>query len=155
MFGDNVDTDQISPGKVLTLPLEEQMKCVFEALRPEFREEVKPGDVIVAGLNFGCGSSREHSPEVLKALAISAILAESFGRIFFRNAVAIGLPVLIAPGIRSFISEGEQVEVDVFRGTVKNLATGAEFKTRPLHPSLLAIIKAGGIIAQLREELSQ
>jgi len=155
VFGDNVDTDQISPGKVLTLPLEEQVKCVFETLRPEFSQKVKPGDMIVAGSNFGCGSSREHSPEVLKAFWIGAVLAESFGRIFFRNAVAIGLPVLIAPGISSQISDGDQVEADVERALIINRTTGAKLQARTLDPSLLEILKAGGIIRKLKEELGR
>ena len=153
VFGDNVDTDQISPGKVLTLPLEEQIKSVFETLRPQFREQVRPGDVIVAGSNFGCGSSREHAPEVLKALKVGAVVAESFGRIFFRNAIAIGLPVLQAPSVCASISDGDQLEVDLEPARVINRSSGAILQAQALDPVLLEILKAGGIIQKLRQEL--
>ena len=97
LFGDNVDTDQISPGKALVLPMEEQVKLVLVSPKPGFPDMVSPGDVIVAGKNFGCGSSREHAAGVIKELGVGAVIAESFGRIFFRNSVAIGLPVLAVP----------------------------------------------------------
>lgn len=155
VFGDNVDTDQISPGKVLALPLEEQLPHALAGIRPEFPGSVKAGDVIVAGRNFGCGSSREHSPEVLKALGVGAVLAESFGRIFFRNSLAIGLPVLVVPGAGSNISDGDALEVDAGLAKVRNVSKGIELDALPLDPALLDILKAGGIIELLKNELGR
>ena len=153
-FGDNVDTDQISPGKVLSLPLEEQLPHALASLRPEFPKQVAAGDVLVAGKNFGCGSSREHSPEVLKALGVGCVVAESFGRIFYRNALAIGLPVLVAPGAGAAIADGDRVEVDVEAALIRDLESGKEISARPLPSQLLELLHAGGIINKLKLELN-
>ncbi len=153
LFRDNVDTDQISPGKVLSLPLEEQMKHALVSQRPEFPGQVRPGDLIVAGKNFGCGSSREHAPEVLKAMGVGAILAGSFGRIFYRNSIAIGLPVLIVQDAAAAITDGDRVEVEIEKANVRNLTKNTFIKGRPLEGHILDILKAGGIINKLRADI--
>jgi len=153
VFGDDIDTDQITPGKALMMPIKDQKQYVLTALKPNFPVEVKRGDVIIAGRNFGCGSSREHSPEVLKELGVGAIVAVSFGRIFFRNAIAIGLPVLIAPKVASLASDGDEIIVDIDNARIKNSTKGSEIKATPLDPILYDILHAGSIIQKLREEL--
>jgi 3-isopropylmalate/(R)-2-methylmalate dehydratase small subunit len=149
-FGDNVDTDVITPGIYVDAPMEEMKKHVLEALNPRFPQEVKPGDIIVAGKNFGCGSSRETAPDALKALGIAAVIAESFARIFFRNAVAIGLPVLLCPGAARSFQEGDEAEIDIFQAGVKNLSAGTALQGPPLPKDILEIISQGGTLVLLR-----
>jgi len=149
-FGDNVDTDVITPGIYIDAPMEEMKKHVLEALNPQFPKEVNPGDIIVAGKNFGCGSSRETAPEALKALGISAVIAESFARIFFRNAIAIGLPVLPCAGAAGAFQEGDQAELDVFKALVKNLTQHTTISGQPLSKDILSILTQGGILVLLR-----
>jgi 3-isopropylmalate/(R)-2-methylmalate dehydratase small subunit len=132
--------------------MEEMKKHVLEVLNPRFSQEVKAGDIIVAGKNFGCGSSRETAPDAIQELGISAVIAESFGRIFFRNAVAIGLPVLPCPGAVSGFLEGEEAEVDISQAKVKNLSTGSIFHGQPLHRDILKIISHGGAMALLKAQ---
>jgi 3-isopropylmalate/(R)-2-methylmalate dehydratase small subunit len=150
-FGDNVDTDQINPGKYMHLSAEEASKYAFEAIAPDFPQKVKPGEIIVAGSNFGCGSSRETAPEVLKSLGIAVVVAESFGRIFFRNAIAIGLPALTCPGLAAETEEGDEIDVDVERARITNLRTGKEYGAEPLHEMMLTSLKKGGIMKLLAE----
>jgi len=154
-LGDNVDTDVITPGKYLILPMNELKKYVLEPIDPEFPRKVKPGDILVAGKNFGCGSSREQAPAALKALGISVVIAESFARIFFRNAVSLGLPVMICDGISEKVKEGEFLEVNLETGEIKNLNTGQTIKTKILSKQMIEILKAGGIIPLLKKKLSQ
>jgi 3-isopropylmalate/(R)-2-methylmalate dehydratase small subunit len=149
IFGDNIDTDQINPGKYMDLPADEASQHVFEAIAPDFVSEFKPGGIIVGGSNFGCGSSRETAPEALKFLGVAAIVAESFGRIFFRNAIAIGLPVLLCPGISAACSTGDDLEVDIEAARVKNLKTGKELPGEPLHEMMLESLQKGGIMKLL------
>ncbi len=150
-FGDNVDTDQISPGRYMDLPVEEASKHAFEALSPDFAGEFKAGEIIVAGSNFGCGSSRETAPEALKYVGVAAVVADSFGRIFFRNAIAIGLPVLVCSGVASETSKGDEIEVDIEAARVTNLTTKKEFQAEPLHEMMIASLKKGGIVKLLSE----
>jgi len=150
-FGDNVDTDVITPGVYVDAPMEEMKKHVLEALNPEFPKEVKAGDIIVAGKNFGCGSSRETAPEAIKALGIGAVIAESFARIFFRNAISIGLPVLPCPGVSGAFREGEEVELDVPGAKVTNLSSSRILQGQPLAKDILDILSRGGTISLLRE----
>jgi 3-isopropylmalate/(R)-2-methylmalate dehydratase small subunit len=154
-LGDNIDTDVITPGKYLILPIDELKKYVLEPIDPEFPRKVKPGDILVAGKNFGCGSSREQAPAALKALGISVVIAESFARIFFRNAVSLGLPVMICDGISEKVKEGEFLEVNLETGEIKNLNTGQTIKTKILSKQMIEILKAGGIIPLLKKKLSQ
>lgn len=153
-FGDNIDTDVISPGQYVSLPLEEQKPHCMEAVNPTFAKNVKPGDIVVAGRNFGCGSSRETAPEVLKELGVGAVVAESFARIFFRNAIAIGLPVLIVDGINKEVSEGDRLQLNLKTAEVKNLTTGKIMKGKPLIPLMIEIIEAGGSISLLQKRKS-
>jgi 3-isopropylmalate/(R)-2-methylmalate dehydratase small subunit len=151
LFGDNVDTDVITPGIHVDASMEEMKKHVLEALNPKFPKEVKAGDIIVAGKNFGCGSSRETAPDAIKALGIGAVVAESFARIFFRNAVSIGLPVLPCPGVSGAFREGEEAGVDVPRATVTNLSSSRTLQGQPLAKDILDILSQGGTLSLLKE----
>lgn len=151
VFGDNIDTDIINPGRYLFSPLEEAAEHAFEALDPEFAKKVGPGDIIVAGKNFGCGSSRETAPQIIRHLGVACVLAENFARIFFRNSIAIGLPVLPVEGISKGLLPGDEVVVSLDSGEVSVKRTGAIFKARPLHKTMQAVIQAGGIDELLKE----
>jgi 3-isopropylmalate/(R)-2-methylmalate dehydratase small subunit len=151
MFGNQIDTDQIVPGQFLNASVEDQGRHVFEASAPEFCRQFKAGGVIVAGSNFGCGSSRESAPEVLKHLGVAAIVAESFARIFFRNAIAIGFPVLVCPGVTAQVAQGDQVEVDVEGARVIVAEGGTTLQAVPLNAIMLECLKKGGIMQLLSE----
>ena len=148
-FGDDVDTDVMAPWNTISLAWEERRRAVLH-LRPEFAADVKPGDLIVAGRNWGCGSSREQAPENLKLLGLGGVLAESFGRIYFRNCVAIAFPNLACPGIHAACREGDEIEFELRSGLVRNLRTGAELRGTPYTPDMLAIVEAGGLLEVLR-----
>ncbi len=154
-FGDDVSTDLLAPGAYAVAPLEERKKHVLEAVRAEFPHQVRPGDVVVAGRNFGCGSSRETAPEGLLALGVACVLAESFARIFFRNAVALGLPVLPCPGVAELFEDGDPAEVVVSEAWVRNPRTGRELRGHPLPPVMVEILQAGGILERLRAWTAQ
>ena len=150
MFGDNVDTDQIISGKYLTLRDPDEMaKHVFEAARPEFPSGVRKGDVIVAGKNFGSGSSREEAPVVIKRVGISIVIARSFARLFFRNAINIGLPVLECKDYARIV-DGDIVEADLEAGAVKNLTKGEIFTAYKMPQFLSNILEAGGALEAYR-----
>ncbi len=149
-FGDDISTDLLAPGAYAVAPLDERKQHTLEAVNPRFAAEVHPGDIVVAGRNFGCGSSRETAPEGLKALGVGCVVAASFARIFLRNAVAIGLPALPCPDAPSAINEGDPVEVDLEAGTVRNFLTGTVVRGRQLPPQMLEILRAGGVLALLR-----
>lgn len=150
-FGDNIDTDVISPTKFIDLPMEELKAHALEEVHPEFAREVRQGDLVVAGKNFGCGSSREQAVTVLKTLGVGAVVAESFARIFLRNAIAHGLPVLVCPGVSQHFHEGEEVEVDIETATVKKPDQGSTFEGIPLSEEMLDILRKGGILPLLKE----
>lgn len=154
-FGDNISTDLLAPGAYAVAPLEERKRHTLEAVNPGFAEEVRPQDAVVAGRNFGCGSSRETAPEGLLALGVGCVVAESFARIFLRNAVAIGLPALPCPGAAAAVADGDQVEVDLEAGTVRNLSTGAVVSGQRLPPQMLEILGAGGIVPLLRRRVQE
>ncbi len=149
-FPDDVSTDLLAPGEYAIAPLEVRKAHCLESLNPRFPVEAKEGDLVVAGRNFGCGSSRETAPEALEALGIACVVAESFARIFLRNAVAIGLPVLACSGVASAFADGDPGEVDLATGEVRNAASGATLRGEPLPPEMREILTAGGILAVLR-----
>lgn len=151
VYGDDISTDLIIPGRYLIEREPEKLaKHAMEGADEDFAKEVESGDVIVAGKNFGCGSSREHAPIALKASGISAIIAESFARIFYRNAINQGIPVLAYGGIREKFDTGDEVEVDWKKGKIRNLTTGKSFQTDPLPPLLKGIVEDGGLMKQLK-----
>ena len=151
-FGDDVDTDAMAPWNTLASPWEERRAAILRA-RPEFAERVQPGDLIVAGRNFGCGSSREHAPENLKRLGLGGVVAESFGRIYFRNCVAIAFPNLACPGIHAACEDGDDVELDVGTGLVRNHTRGAVLHAPPWTPDMVEILQQGGLLAVLRRRV--
>lgn len=145
-FGDNISTDAIIPGRFTELRsnLPELAKHVFEEIRPDFLLHVKPGDFVVAGRNFGLGSSREHAPRVIKMAGISAILAKTVARIFFRNAINIGLPVLRCD--TDMINEGEELEVDLGSGVIRNLSRRMELPSTRIPEFMAKILGEGGLL---------
>ncbi|MCE8424473.1 MAG: 3-isopropylmalate dehydratase small subunit [Candidatus Methanoperedens sp.] len=150
-FGNDIDTDAIIPGKYLTINnTDELAKHAFEGVRPEFCRYVKDGDIIVAGLNFGCGSSREHAPLALRGAKVQCIIAKSFARIFFRNAINIGLPLLESPDTDR-IEEGDHIEVDLGSGVITNTTRKQKYNATPLPDFLRGIVDAGGLIAYARK----
>jgi 3-isopropylmalate/(R)-2-methylmalate dehydratase small subunit len=150
-FGADINTDYMSPGFVKNQPWELVKKSILH-IHPGFTEGFKPGDVIVAGENFGCGSSREAAPANLKRLEVGCVVAESFGRIFLRNSIAIAFPVLICKGITAAFEEGERLELDFAQSLVRNLTRGNEIRGTPLPPELVRIVAAGGMMQLLKEE---
>ena len=154
-YGDHVDTDVIIPARYLNSsdPQELAGHCM-EDIDGDFLSKRKAGDVIVAGRNFGCGSSREHAPIAIKAAGISCVIAETFARIFYRNALNIGLPIVECEEAAQGINDGDQVEVDLEGGKVRNLTTGQEFAFAPLVGMAQKLVAAGGLKALVRERLA-
>jgi 3-isopropylmalate/(R)-2-methylmalate dehydratase small subunit len=154
VLGDNVDTDVIIPARYLVTsdPIELGKHCM-EDLDSGFAAAVQPGDVLVAGSNFGCGSSREHAPLAIKGAGVAVVIASSFARIFFRNAINIGLPILECPEAVAGVRPGDTLQVDLASGRVDNVTTGQSFQAQPYPDSILRIIAAGGLIAATREKL--
>lgn len=155
-YGDNVDTDVIIPARYLNTsdPAELASHCM-EDLDPKFKGKVKPGDIMVAGRNFGCGSSREHAPIAIKASGISCVIAESFARIFYRNAINIGLPILECPEAAREINDGDEVEVDVMSGTITDVTTGKTYKSQPFPEFMQQIMEADGLINYVKQRLGK
>ncbi|MCD6481619.1 MAG: 3-isopropylmalate dehydratase small subunit [Thermoplasmata archaeon] len=150
-FGDDVNTDVIYPGYALKVTNPDEMaKYAFAEVYPEFSKEVKEGDIIVAGKNFGCGSSREQAALCLKYVGISCVIAKSFARIFYRNAINIGLPVIELKETDE-INEGDELEVDLNEGILRNVTQGKEYKIKPYPEIIRRIIDAGGLINYLKE----
>ncbi len=155
-FGDNVDTDVILPGKYLVLiDPNELAKHAMEGLDPAFPEKAQNGIIVVGGKNFGCGSSREQAPLALKYAGVKCVLADSFARIFFRNAINIGLPVIEHKGISAAVETGDKLTVDFETGTVQNLSKGKSFQAAKLPPFILEILADGGLIENLRRRLNK
>jgi 3-isopropylmalate/(R)-2-methylmalate dehydratase small subunit len=153
-FGDDIDTDAIIPARYLnTSDPAELAKHVMEDADRDFSRRVKSGDLIVAGKNFGCGSSREHAPIAIKASGIQAVVAKSFARIFYRNAFNIGLPIFESEGASEKIKEGEEIEIDADKGVIRNLMTMEEYKANPIPPFMQELIAAGGLIEWTKEKL--
>ncbi len=155
-FGAHIDTDQIIPAKYLvtTDPQELGAHCMENSDQPDFAKNVRPGDIIVADINFGCGSSREHAPISLKGCGVSCVIAKSFARIFFRNSINQGLPVLESPEAVDGIEPGDEVEVDLSAGTIRNLTRGTSFQAKPYEPFLLDILQSGGIIEYTKKRVA-
>jgi len=149
-LGNNVDTDVILPGKYLALTDPAELKNhAMEGVSPGFASKFAEGAVIVAGENFGQGSSREHAAIALKAAGVRCVVAESFARIFYRNAINIGLPALECSGISTHVTDGDQLSVDIERGEIRNLRTGETTSAEPIPPNLLQVLNDGGIIEHL------
>ena len=154
-FGNNIDTDQIYPGIYVELTEMEDIKkhALSGSAEPKFADEVQPGDIVAAGTNFGCGSSREHAAMTLKGAGVGAVLAESFGRIFFRNAINLGLPVIVCPGISKCAQKGDEIRIDIETGEVTDVTRGKVLKTTPFSPYVLNILESGGIKNMIRKSL--
>lgn len=153
-FGDDINTDEIIPARYLnTSDPEELARHCMEDADPDFIGKISKGDIIVAGNNFGCGSSREHAPIAIKAAGISCVIAKSFARIFFRNSINIGLPIVESPEAAADIGEGDEVEINFKKGEIKNLATGKLYRVKPFPPFLEVIIERGGLMNKVRSEL--
>lgn len=154
-FGDDIDTDIILPGRYLVLTDEKELvKHAMEGLDAQFSEKVNKGDIIIAGKNFGCGSSREHAPIALKGAGISVVVAKSFARIFYRNAINVGLTLLESKNISENIIEGDELEIDINKGLLKDLNNGKEFEVIGLPDFMLEILMKGGLISYLKENLA-
>ena len=149
-YGDNVDTDVIIPARYLNTanPKELASHCM-EDIDKAFRQKAKPGDLIVGGLNFGCGSSREHAPLAIKASGVSCVIAETFARIFYRNAINIGLPILECPEASEKIQDGDEIAVDFDTGVIQNLTRKEEYQAEPFPDFIKEIIQKGGLLKSL------
>ena len=146
-FHNDLDTDQIIASQYLLLPTIDEMKDhTFESLDPDFPKKVKPGDYVVGGENFGCGSSREHAPIAIKASGISCVIAETFARIFYRNAINIGLPIIECKEAAEAIEAGDEVEIDFDSGMIYDRTKGTEYKGQAFPPFMQEIIKAEGLV---------
>jgi len=154
-YGANIDTDAIIPARYLNLsePPELAMHCM-EDIDAEFLKRVEPGDIIVAETNFGCGSSREHAPVALKAAGVSCVIAKTFARIFFRNAINIGLPLLESPEAVEGIGAGDTVEVDLEAGKIKNVTKGKTYSAKPYPEFMMGIINAGGLVPYTKKKVA-
>ena len=149
-FNKDVDTDQIIASQYLLFPTIDEMKVhTFESLNSDFASQVKPGDFVVADENFGCGSSREQAPSVLKALGVKAIIAKSFARIFYRNSINIGMPVIVSKELYDAVQDGDEMELDLQAGKI--VANGKEFSCTKLPEKMQEILDQGGLIASLNK----
>jgi 3-isopropylmalate/(R)-2-methylmalate dehydratase small subunit len=156
VFGNNIDTDVILPGKYLILVDPYDLaKHALEGLDTQFVEKAKPGVILVGGKNFGCGSSREQAPLALKYSGVRCVIAESFARIFFRNAINIGLPVIECKGISSAVKTGDELAVDFEAGKIENLSNGKKFQVEKLPPFIMQILADGGLIENLRRRINK
>jgi 3-isopropylmalate/(R)-2-methylmalate dehydratase small subunit len=153
-FGADVDTDAIIPARYLNTsdPKELASHCMEDSKNPEFIKKMKPGDIIVAEKNFGCGSSREHAPISIKTAGVSCVVAKSFARIFYRNSFNMGLPIFESAEAVEGINEGEEIEVDADRGVIRNLTTNREFKVAPVPAFMQELIAAGGLMAYTKKK---
>lgn len=150
-YGDNVDTDVIIPARYLnTASAQELAAHCMEDIDADFVKKVQPGDLIVGGQNFGCGSSREHAPLAIKTAGVSCVIAASFARIFYRNAINIGLPILECPEAAAGIQSGDKVQVDFDTGLISDLTTQKTYQSQPIPPFIQTIIAAGGLLNSLQ-----
>lgn len=146
VYGKNIDTDQIYPGRYLDLTDPPDVaKHAMEGADPDFAAAFRPGDIIVAGTNFGCGSSREHAAVTIAAAGVSAVVAESFARIFYRNGINLGIPLLVSPGIAAKVARGDELEVDLDAGLIRNRTRGESYPMEPVTEYARTILEAGGI----------
>lgn len=154
-YGRDVDTDVIIPARYLNSSDHAHLAAhAMEDIDPAFATTVKPGDIIVADENFGCGSSREHAPVAIKAAGVSCVIAKSFARIFYRNAINVGLPILECPAAVDAIAAGDTVDVDTEDGSIVNRRTGERFTAEPFPPFIAEIIEVGGLVERTRAELA-
>ena len=152
-YGDNVDTDVIIPARYLTTPVPSELAAhCMEDIDREFIHKVKPGDIMVADKNFGCGSSREHAPIAIKAAGISVVIASTFARIFYRNAINIGLPIMECGEAARDIKVGDEVNVDFDTGVITNVTTGKTYQAQPFPPFIQNIIEKGGLLNSIQSE---
>lgn len=151
-YGNNIDTDVIIPARYLnTADHKELAAHCMEDIDKEFVNKVKPGDIMVGGANFGCGSSREHAPIAIKESGISCVIAKTFARIFYRNAINIGLPILECPAASEGIEDGDEVEIDFDRGVIQNKTKGETYQAQPFPDFIKDIIRANGLLASLKK----
>ena len=157
VFGNNVDTDQIYPGKYVEYTEMEDIRkyAMSGSELPDFAKVFKPGDIIVGGTNFGCGSSREHAVMTLKGVGAGAILAESFARIFYRNAINLGLPAITCKGISKFFQQGDAAEIDFETGIITNRTTGKTIQAEPVGDYMMNILQSGGIKPMIKAKMSE
>jgi 3-isopropylmalate/(R)-2-methylmalate dehydratase small subunit len=156
VFQDNVDTDVIIPARYLnTTDHKELATHCMEDIDKTFAQKVKEGDIIIAGENFGCGSSREHAPIAIKACGVSAVIAKSFARIFFRNSINIGLPILENKNIADETQNGDEIEINLATGEIKNITRNKVYKTSPFPPSIRELISAGGLVNYTKTKLEK
>jgi 3-isopropylmalate/(R)-2-methylmalate dehydratase small subunit len=150
-FGDNLNTDEIIPARYNITTVEAELaQRVFCEIRPDYASQVRPGDVVVGGRNFGCGSSREHAPRAIRGSGACCVIAASFARIFFRNAINIGLPILECPEAAAEIADGDEVRVILAEGTILNRTQGKTYQARPLPAFVVKLAECGGMIAYLK-----
>lgn len=154
VFGDNVDTDAIAPGRTMKLGIDEIASHCLEAVNPAFSKQVKAGDAVVGGRNFGTGSSREQAPEALKHLGITVLIAESFAGLFYRNAINLGLPAVACAQAKR-IRQGDLLQVDFHEGWILNLITGEKLTCEPIPAFLMSIIRDGGLLPHLEKRLAR
>ena len=155
-YGANVDTDVIIPARYLNTSVKEELAShCMEDLDPDFHSKVEAGDIIVAGSNFGCGSSREHAPVAIKASGISCVIAPSFARIFYRNSINTGLPILECPTAAEEIADGDKIEVDTDTGIIRDLTTGKEYKAGAFPEFIGEIISSDGLVGYTKAKLSK
>ncbi len=152
-YGDNIDTDIIIPARYLNIMDRKELAShCMEDLDADFAKKVNDGDIIVAGSNFGCGSSREHAPQVIKDSGVGCVIAESFARIFYRNAINIGLPIIECPEAAKAINDGDEVEINFDTGDIKDITKNESFKAQPFPGFLQSMINAGGLINYINEK---
>ena len=155
-YGDNVDTDVIIPARYLNAPSPDELaKHCMEDIDASFASKVQPGDIIVGGANFGCGSSREHAPIAIRACGVRCVIAASFARIFYRNSINIGFPILECPEAAEAIQNGDEVSVDFDSGLIRDETTGAEFRATALPPFIGRIVEDGGLLPYLKARLEK
>lgn len=152
--GDNIDTDLIIAARYLnTQDATELASYLMEDYDPEFKKSIAPGDIIVAGENFGCGSSREHAPIAIKGRGVSCVIAETFARIFYRNSINIGLPILECPEASREIQDGDKVEIDLDKGIITDVTLGKIWQAAPFPESIQKIINSGGLLNSIRKDM--
>lgn len=155
-FGDDINTDEIIPARYLSITDPAKLaEHVMEDADPEFPSKVHQGDILVAGKNFGCGSSREHAPVAIKASGVACVIAKSFARIFFRNSFNMGLPILESPTAVEGTREGDRLEIDPDNGIIRNVTTGESFDVGPIPPFMKELLQHGGLIAHIKKRREQ
>jgi 3-isopropylmalate/(R)-2-methylmalate dehydratase small subunit len=153
VFGDNLDTDMLAPGRYMKFGIEEIAKHCLESVSPNFSKDVKAGDIVVAGKNFGCGSSREQAPEALKLLGVSALIAPSYAGLFYRNCFNLGLPAVVCADAGR-IRAGDQLKID-FEGQIENVTKGESYSCEPIPPHLQTLVRDGGLLPHLEKRLKR